>query len=541
MWRDAIDFKSTHRSLALLVGLGLVVALVPILRAFDGANGALGQSLPLFFLVPVLLASAVGGRWPGIAVSVAAVFVWDWFFINPLYQVTVATARDVLALVIFLAVALLTGQLATIARIQTREALQRARTTEALYALSVDLIARRHLAEVLPRLAQHLQEALDLQACAVLLPSGGGWRTAAVSGDVPADLQVEGNRNAAAIAEWANRTGQSFGYRDGQGTSWETRPVEARSRAQFLPVRAGAQAIGVLELIQKPSVVPGASQEQLLTTFANGVALALEQERLAEEERAAELARESDQLKSALLSSVSHDLRTPLAGIKAAASSLLQDDVHWSEEDRRAFALDIDSEADRLTRLVSNLLDLSRIEAGAISPVKEWEDLGDLIHRVVHRLQPRLDDHPVLLDVPENAPPVQLDAVQIEQVLTNLIENAVKYSLPGTPIRVRADVRDGPAGREALIAVSDEGPGIPVLERDRIFDKFYRLSGAARRAGGTGMGLAIVKGLVDAHGGRVSVENAPGHGSTFIVTLPTDVPPGAAPGARPSTVSGGIA
>jgi two-component system sensor histidine kinase KdpD len=337
------------------------------------------------------------------------------------------------------------------------------------------------------------------------------------------------------------------------------RPRAGEERAQFLPLRVGAHSVGVLELVHKAGVAPDPERERLLATFANGAALALEQERLVEEERAADIARESDRLKSALLSSVSHDLRTPLAGIKAAASSLLQDDVQWGEEDRRAFIADIDAEADRLTRLVSNLLDLSRIEAGALRPQKDWEDVGELIGRVVQRLEPRLAGRAVELDVPDTLPPVRLDAVQMEQVLTNLLENAVKYSPPGSPIEVKAQVspantgvKEGPVGRPdvaprgvaqsvshhappagtmLLISVTDHGLGIAPSEQERVFDKFYRVASTASRASGTGMGLAIVKGLVEGHGGQVTVESVPGRGSTFTVSLPIEpVEPGPGPG-----------
>jgi two-component system sensor histidine kinase KdpD len=285
----------------------------------------------------------------------------------------------------------------------------------------------------------------------------------------------------------------------------------------------GVQAIGVLEVVPRVNQKPDPEREHLLATFANGAAIVLEQARLSREEHEAALARESDRLKSALLSSVSHDLRTPLAGIKAAASSLLQPDIAWSEEDRHAFLVDIDHEADRLTRLVSNLLDLSRIEAGAIKPDKDWEDVGELVDRVLRRMAPRLANHTVLRQVADGLPQVRLDAVQIEQVLTNLIENAAKYSPPDTPIAIQANVVHDPShGHMVRIAVTDRGVGIPAAEQERIFDKFYRVTEGSRGVSGTGMGLAIVKGLVEAHGGLVCVESTPGAGSTFSVLLPVE-------------------
>jgi len=528
----SLDPVAPRPALALVAGLALVALLVPVLGHWQGADGPLGPSIPLFFLVPVLFSSAVGGRGIGVVVSIVAVLVWDWYFITPLYTVTVGTARDVLALVVFLVVAILTGQLSRIARRRAEEALRRARGSEALYSLSMTLIAGGDLERVLPDLTERLRATFGLGACAILLPTGAPacWRTAAAAGTMPPDLRVESSRDVAAVATWVNANGREsgLGQVDGSGQPRHGRMARPRAheeRAHFLPLRVDTRPVGVLELVYAPGARPDVAREHLLETFANGAAIALEQARLAQEERAATIARESDRLKSALLSSVSHDLRTPLAGIKAAASSLLQDDVRWGEEDRRLFAADIDAEADRLTRLVSNLLDLSRIEAGALVPDREWEDAGELVDRVIRRLEPRLADHPLVRDGDGALPPVRLDAVQIEQVLTNLIENAAKYSPRGAPITVSTAVEERDASRSLRISVADGGPGIPPSERDKIFDKFYRIAGSAGRAGGTGMGLAIVKGLVEAHGGRVAVagpSTGAGHGSVFVVTLPIE-------------------
>ena len=524
---DALDPLAPHPLLGAVVGLALVAALVPLLAYVHGSSGPLGPSIPLCFLVPVLLSSVLGGLRMGVLVSAVAIFVWDWYFIPPLYTFTVYYPRDLLALVIFLAVALLVGNLAAAVRRRTVEALRRAHSAEALHDLSLALIARADLTDVLSALTARLRDALDLQACAVLLPDdrGATWRSAAMAGHIPLDLGVEQSRNAAAMAAWVNDAGQTSwlgqmagtGLRDGR----LVRPHVRQTRAQFLPLRVDIRPLGVLELVYRGNVAPDADGARLVATFANGAALALEQVRLSAEERAADIARASDRLKSALLASVSHDLRTPLTTIKGAASSLLQEDVRWSDEGRHAFLVDIDAEADRLTRLVSNLLDLSRIEAGAIRPSAEWEDVGELVDRVVGRLNPCLADHPLVRDLPAGLLAVRLDAVQIEQVLTNLVENAAKYSPPGAPVTVGARLADDSTGPAVLhLFVADQGPGIALSEQDRIFTPFYRAAGTSRLAGGTGMGLAIATGLVEAHGGRVTVTSVPGRGSTFTVVLP---------------------
>ncbi len=510
-------------------GLALVACLIPILSAWHGANGPLAQSIPLFFLIPVVLTSAVGGPGAGALVSCAAVAAWDWFFIPPFHMMTIDSARDLLALVVFLGVALLVGYLSTIAQRQAQDAVRQARSTRALYDLSMALIAHQDLDRMLPELTKRLRETFDLEACAVLLPTadGTGGQTVGIAGRLPADLRIEENRSLAATVARVQTEGKEgvLGHvRRAPGRSDRmVRPRPGEERARLLPLRVGARAIGVLELVPHPGRPLNAEREQLLTTFANGATIALEQARLMREEQAAALVRESDRLKSALLSSVSHDLRTPLAGIKAASSSLLQDDVLWSEEDRNAFLIDIDREADRLTRLVSNLLDLSRIEAGAIKPILGWEDVGEMIDRVLRRMTPVLATHPVVSRIPPDLPQVQLDAVQIEQVLTNLLENAAKYSPAGAPITVTARlVTDSLDGEALEIAISDQGAGIPADELGRIFDTFYRVAGRTRWVHGTGMGLAIVKGLVEAHGGKVRVESELEHGSTFVLCLPLD-------------------
>ncbi len=528
-WLGGLDPLARYPRAGTVSGLVLVAILIPILSIWHGASGPLGQSIPLFFLVPAALASAVGGSGAGTLVSCAAVASWDWFFIPPLHRLTIASARDLWALVVFLVVALLVGYLSTVAQRRTQDALRRARSTEALYDLSMALIAHQHLNLMLPELTKRLRETFDLEACAVLLPpsDGKGWQTVGIAGRLPADLRIEENRSLAATVSQVQAQGKEgvIGHvRRGLGRSDRmVRPRPGEERARLLPLRVGARAIGVLELVPQPGRRPDAEREHLLTTFANGATIALEQARLMQEEQATTLVRESDRLKSALLSSVSHDLRTPLAGIKAAASSLLQDDVVWNEEDRHAFLIDIDHEADRLTRLVSNLLDLSRIEAGAIKPVLAWEDVDELIDRVLHRMGPLLAAHPVARQISSGLPQVRLDAVQIEQVLTNLLENAAKYSPSSAPITVAARVVAEQPDREALeIAVSDQGKGIPPEEGERIFDTFYRVAEGTRGVSGTGMGLAIVKGLVEAHGGSVRVESGPGHGSTFTVSLPLE-------------------
>jgi two-component system sensor histidine kinase KdpD len=245
----------------------------------------------------------------------------------------------------------------------------------------------------------------------------------------------------------------------------------------------------------------------------------IERARLRRESLQVEVLQRTDALRAALISSVSHDLRTPLTSIKAAASSLLQDDVQWSSEERRSFTQAIEHEADRLNRLVENLLDMSRIESGALKPEKEWYPVDELLHDVLGRMQPLFQGREVTAHVPEDLPPVELDYMMIDQVLTNLLENALRYTPQGSPIEITVSAE----ATELSLAVADHGPGIPPDDLERIFDKFYRVMDRTRGTGGTGgtgVGLSVCRGLVEAHGGRIWAANRQSGGAIFRFILP---------------------
>jgi len=250
------------------------------------------------------------------------------------------------------------------------------------------------------------------------------------------------------------------------------------------------------------------------------VALYEERDRLRERATEAEVLRRADELKTALLSAVSHDLRTPLASIIASAGSLRQPDVVWTDTEQESFLSDIEGEARRLARIVANLLDLSRMEAGTLRPERGWYDLAALVDDVLGRLRSVTHDHPVHVRVSDDMPPVPLDYVEVDQVLTNLVENAVRHTPGGTEIWITAEREGG----EAVVAVSDSGPGIPETELPRLFDPFVRAAQRKGGPGGVGLGLAIARGLVEAHGGQITAENRAGGGASFRFTLPLELP-----------------
>jgi two-component system sensor histidine kinase KdpD len=299
-------------------------------------------------------------------------------------------------------------------------------------------------------------------------------------------------------------------------------PVRRESqRVTFVPLRAAERTVGILRLARPAAGPPWSAEDaRLVDAAADQIALAVERARLREEALEAEVLRRTDETRRALLASVSHDLRTPLASIKASSESLLQEDVPWTATERRGFTLAIREEADRLNRLVENLLDVSRIEAGALRPEREWYPLDAVVDDVVGRLQGTTARHRVVVDVPETLPPVPLDYVLVGQALANLIENAVKYTPPGSTVRVSARQE----GEAVVLAVSDDGPGIPGDALPRVFDKFYRVSGGdTARTPGTGLGLAVVRGVAEAHGGTVGVASPPPgepRGTRFTLSLP---------------------
>ena len=348
-----------------------------------------------------------------------------------------------------------------------------------------------------------------------------------------------------AIASWVMTHGRSMGLYDDDSlaTTTSARFVQrvvvritkegrtVRRSLRLIPLKTGQQVVGVLRLrilddssqlkderLEEEQDQPNA-RTAFFWTFLEQASSLIERARLRRENLRIAVLQRTDELRAALLSSVSHDLRTPLASIKAAASSLLQEDVQWDEETKRSFARSIEREADRLNRLVSNLLDMTRIEDGAIKPEKEWYMLPELVQDVLGRLRPLLQGRVVNTQVPADLPPVELDYMQIDQVLTNLIENAVRYTPKDSPIDVSAHYE----GEQVVINVADRGPGIPPADLERVFDKFYRVLDGKPNTGhpsGSGLGLAVSKGLVEAHGGRIWAEPREGGGVVFSVELP---------------------
>jgi two-component system sensor histidine kinase KdpD len=531
--------------LSAVVGVGVATLVIVVLQRWVHVS-----NISLVYLLPVLWLAARYGRGPAIAASVLSFLAYDFLFIPPLYRPTVDDPTEWISLGALLTTSLVAGQLTAAVRARAQEALESQRRTATLYALSQLIVSASDRDALLHALVQRMRDVFGssgVTACALLLPNEHSPLDAAVvvaGRDEEADLLRLTHGEQAAQAMWAFEHGRPTG---GVTSVVVERTGQPRLR-YFIPLRSLRRTVGVLgiagdaRLRQLITQVAGAGageepQAGLFAAFCGQIALALDRAALQQQAIHAEALRESDLLKDALLGSVTHDLRTPLASIKAAVSSLLDESVTWSDDDRHDLLESIDVSADRLNRMVSNLLDLSRLEAGVALPDKEWYLLGDVIATVLDRLDlsGQLQGRRIEVDVPDDLPLAPMDHAQIEQVLTNLIENALKYSPASSPIRIAAQAMHAP--HELRVSVTDHGIGIPPHELEAIFGKFYRVQhvqlpwDSARPPVGTGLGLAICAAIVQAHGGRIWAESTPGTGSTFTFTLPIpdDLPAGSLP------------
>jgi two-component system sensor histidine kinase KdpD len=470
----------------------------------------------LSFLLVVVASAAVGGLGPGAVAAVLGFLAFDILFLPPYRTLVVSDRQDYLSLAVYLLTAFVVSYLVGALERRRVQAERREQETRTLYELSTSLVAHGSLDDTLSSVVRTVRSLFNLAGCAIALPAGDGVRIAARDGEIPADLE----RMLAPIT--------------GTGRGGRLQPGQALT----VPLRAGGEPVGALVVVAGGPDSPsfGEAERRLLATFANQAALAVEQARQEDERARTRTLEEIDRLRTALLNSVSHDLRTPLASIKASASSLLDHEVDWNQQQRDEFLVTIDEEADRLTRLVHNLLDMSRIEAGALDPRMEETSLAEIAGSVVHRLRSRCSQR-VDVSVPDSVPPVLADPVLLEQVVTNLLDNAIRYGC-GSMIALVGRQVDG----LVELRVIDHGPGIPEPERERVFDQFYRLKGGGKRPEGTGMGLSISRGIVAALHGHLRVETTPGGGATFVLTLPVAParPEGPPSGLEPAAGDGAI-
>lgn len=520
----SVFWSQAQRSWLIQVGwalIGVVIATMLIGIVLSWTNIS---NISLLYLPIVLWLAARYGRGPAVLASVLSFLSYDFFFIPPLHELTVDNPTEWLSLLALLATSLALGQLTSTVRTRAQEAEESRAQTASLYRVA-QLIAASNdeqgLATALTREIVSLFGSSGVLACALIRQDEHGtpgpivrWSTlenAALARTLDGDL-CDGSYMLLRRALLASR-----------GIVGQLLVAGTPSIRQLDPTQfSGTPASG--DLTAQQTTPQASRQAALFSAVCDQIALALDHAALAREAAHVAALRESDHLKDILLGSVTHDLRTPLASIKAATTSLLQNDIEWSAPERRELLESMDTSADRLNRLVGNLLDLSRLEAGVAQPELEWSLMSDVIATVLDRLDlsGQTHGHRIEVDEPADLPLTRMDYAQIEQVMTNLLENALKHSPEGSVIIVRVT----PQAHELEVAVIDHGIGIPAGEREAVFDKFYRVQRAhsswssSRPPTGTGLGLAICASIIHEHGGRIWAEETPGGGVTFIFTLP---------------------
>jgi two-component system sensor histidine kinase KdpD len=457
--------------LAVLSVLSTVVVtalLVPLRGDFELAI------LVLVYMLPVGLCSALWGFLPGIAAALASFLLLNFFFIPPYGTFMVHKSQHLLVLIGFLALGTIISQL--VGRMKDGLALARARENETkrLYELNLDLSGLQNERDILNSLARHVVETFRADRAEILLES------------IPAPDLV----------------------------SWPAGPGSGTPPTAVASLQGSQSLLGEVRLWRARRLF-NTPEERLLLAFAGQGVLVLERTRLAAAANRARVLEESDQMKGALLSSVSHELRTPLATIKASVTSLRDDSFDWGAEVRNDLLAVIEEETDNLNQLVGNLLNMSRIEAGALKLECEWNDLSELVAAALRRARAASPEHRFEVEIPDDLPLVFVDDALMEQVFNNLFSNSIKYSPPDFAIRIRAQQEDG---ETLLVQVINQGPPVTEENLERIFERFRRVT-AADRITGTGLGLSICKGIIEAHKGRIWAENLP-EGFAIQFTLP---------------------
>ncbi len=462
------------------------------------------------YLLGIVVVAMRFGYGPSLLATGLAIVLVDFFFVEPYFSFAVSDFQHVVTFGVMLVVAVVISSLTERIRNQADAARSREQRTASLYAITRELASLRTTGNLAAAAVTHIHEVFDAKA-AVLLHGDGGRLTKIATGALGFEDAFEPDAKDMGVADWVWRNDKPAGL----GT--DTLPSAA---ALYLPLREARGRVGVLGVLPSDKRrFSNPEQRGLLEVFASQVASALERARLSEEAQQTHVEMESDRLRRSLLSSVSHDLRSPLAVIAGAARSLSEPD-EITRNARRELAHTIGEESDRLSSLVRNLLDMTKLTSGAVKVNKEWQPLDEVVAAALARMEEQLRPWKVSVNLPRDPPLLPIDAVLIEQVLVNLLENATKYTPKGTALELSARLDD----REVIVELSDRGPGIPLDQVAAIFEKFYRLP-REREGGGAGLGLAICRGIILAHGGRIWAENRAGGGASFYFTIPIEGAP----------------
>lgn len=483
-----------YRLAAVVVCLATAVAWM-MTPYFGSAN------LIMVYMIGVVVTAIRYGQGPSVLASFLSVAAFDFFFVPPLYSFSVSDIQYLLTFGVMLAVALTVSGLAVRIRRQTEMARYREKRTSVLYAMSRDLATHRGTGTLANLAAKHLRDVFDSQVAIFL--SDSDKRLQLQRGE---QLFFEFDPKEAGVAQWV------FEHNERAGLGSNTLPG---SNTLYLPLVGSGGSIGVVAVRpSQPTKVLDPDHLHLLESLVSQVSLAIERARLSEEAERAHVQVETERMRNAILSSVSHDLRTPLAAITGATGSLLDESGRMEAATRDELIRSIHQEADRMDRLVKNLLDMMRLEAGALHLNKDWHPLEEVVGSALARMERRLSGHRVAVSFPADLPLLFVDGVLLQQVVINLLENAAKYAPAGSTIELSASAKE----REVFVEVADRGSGLPLGEEGRVFDEFYRAKQTGD--GGVGLGLTICRGIIEAHGGRIWAENRGGGGARFRFAIP---------------------
>jgi two-component system sensor histidine kinase KdpD len=485
--------------MAVAAALGLSLVLRPLLGV---------ENVDLLFLTAIVGIAVRYGLWPSLAASVAASLCYNFFFLPPVYTFTITDPTNVAAFLLFAVLAIVVSNLAGRGRTQTVSALQRVRSVESLYAFSRKLASAGTMDDVLWATAHQIASMLRVRVVLLLRDNG----SIAVKGGFPPEDRLEEADLAA--AKWAWEQDRPAG-RDSDalpGARW-----------LFFPMRTGRGAIGIVGICRDESgPLLRAEQRRLLDALADQGALAIERVHLVEDIERVRREAEADRLRSALLTSISHDLRTPLAAVLGAAGALRDLPKSLDDDAKADLLATIIDESERLNRFIANLLDMTKLESGAVVPNLAPHDVGEIVGSALERAKKILARHRVEVAIPSDLPMIAVDPVLFEQVLFNLLDNAAKYAPAGTAIRIQGWQDNDTVKLQVL----DEGEGIPPDDLERIFDKFHRVQKGDQVRAGTGLGLSISRGFVEAMRGSITAANRTDRqGAVFTITLPVAKPP----------------
>jgi len=472
--------------LLVLVGIALTTLLLVSVKHWISPT-----HLALLYLLPIGFGASYYGLGPGLFAAFLAFLAYNFFFVEPLYSLFVHRTQDLIGLVVFLSTAFAIGQGFGLARQNLEKAQAREREAIRISEFSSDLTGLHDEKTIVQALRRKVQETFLAQHVEVILEQAMDSESKAATTGV----KTRTNENHAPL----------------KSKIWD---AQLPRPDLLVPLQTAWGMIGEIR-IWRPHTPFIPAEERLLQTFASQTCLALERTRILLTENKARVLEESDRLKTSLLSSVSHEFRTPLATIKASVTALHSETDELDSESRAELLAGIEEETDHLNLLVGNLLDMSRIESGVLQPKRAWNVLSEVVTEVLHRMQSLTKRHKISVDISEELPLVYVDYLQLQQVFTNLISNSIKYSPEDTTISISAWRQ---SDRSICVQVKNQGPGVSEEHLEKIFDKFFRVT-AAERVSGTGLGLSICKAIVQAHGGRIWAENLPG-GFAYFFTLP---------------------